>query len=665
MHVLDLVRRDRSGGVVDRARRWVNRPGIEAEVHVSGECVEKTRVCDLTVNWAHPGRLDPASITVALDGITVSRRISATVKAPFPRGSSPQILTADATFPDGRRAAFTRLLHGSYPESVEASLHSVPILAPAGSSDEEIAESLRKSGWPVKAIEKGGFEVVFVVEPGAFDAISSLSIASAGIPPTSPLQDAEAIHAVIANESLRSFNALPRAARSPDTPDRPERWLRRVTDVARSMTALRRLRTADAVAAAGYDLGGSPRRRAVVLISGPTRTDSSTFSPEQAAAYLEQTCVPLTVWRLASGAASDWPAGPAIPAAARLAAEIATLKKELERQRIVWLDGHVDPRRFDWPLPEGISIAGRDGSRARPSTRSVSEPEDFVSVSPVYAVAVDPRSSQTVYAGTSEGLRISHDGGATWNPVAMGPTGIEVYSLAFGLPEGELLVGSSGAIGRSVDRGQSWALVPTLAVFSFAVAPNEPKTALAATRGGLFRTADAGLNWTAANRGLERLFPVSVVSDPTKRDVFYAATAGKGIFRSDDAGQSWKPLGPELERTVVRSVIVDPSKPESLYAGTDGGVFASANGGRSWDKKSSGLPRSVVYALRFAPGGPARVFAGTSAGLFESRDRGASWSAAATLREKVAITSIDFDAAGRRIVLGTLGRGVLSVPLED
>ena len=58
-------------------------------------------------------------------------------------------------------------------------------------------------------------------------------------------------------------------------------------------------RYADAVAAAGYELGSSPRRRAVVLVLNRfERLNASTFDARQAQAFLSEVFVPLVVWRI-------------------------------------------------------------------------------------------------------------------------------------------------------------------------------------------------------------------------------------------------------------------------------------------------------------------------------------------------------------------------------
>ncbi len=685
LHLLELVRKDKAGQVTESVRRWVNKPGVEAEVRALGRCERKTRWCDFTVIWAHPARLDPSSLTVALDGATVSRAVAPAVRAPFPRGSTPQVVTADATFPDGRRATFTQLLQGSYPEKAEASLQAIPIVVQPGVRDEELAASLKQAGWPVRAIEQGGFEVVFVVEPGSFGSSTNVGSMALKSQPGTPLGDSEQIRVIVANDSITAFDALhaevstpaqnrtnagaggapglEKQARGAVPRIQPrgggqEFWLRRLFLAPLNAPRLQRLRTSDAVAVAGYDLGGSSRRRAVILIAGSERADESTFSAEQAQAYLGQTFVPLFVWRATAESAPGWPEGSPLRL---LGPDMAALRRDLDHQRIVWLEGRVDPRQFHPALPPGIAIAGRDGTSLLPSPVLPQRPAD---AGAVFAVAVDPGSPRTVYAGTRRGLEVSRDAGDHWNALRTGADPAEVYAIAFDPRGRELLFGSGGAIGRSIAGGESWALVPTLAVFSFALNPKDSKMALAATRGGVFRTADGGSRWRPSSAGMEKTFALSLAADPRDVDVFYAATAGSGVFKSTDAGQTWKSTGPELDRTVVRCVAADAAGGESVYAGTDGGVFVSADRGKSWQRRSSGLPRAVVYALSPDPADPSRIFAGTSAGLFVSRDGARTWNRIDRSDPGAQVTSLALDTLNGTLYAGTLSHGVVALPVR-
>jgi photosystem II stability/assembly factor-like uncharacterized protein len=671
LHRMELVRKDRAGNVTERVSRWVNKPGVEAEVHVGGECEKKSKSCDFTVTWAHPAKQDPASLTVALDGATISRLVMNKIHAPFPSGATPQVVTADAVFPDGRRAGYTRLLHGSYPEEAEASLQAVPVILEKDVRDEELVRMLKEAGWPVRAVEQGEFEVVFVVEPGILEPMSSFGLSTQ----SKPLSNAEQIRAIVANDSLTAFllqdagSASPGGGSSLSTAPywardlsqygsraaRPPKnlvgsWIRGLFQAPGSVPNTHRLRTSDAVAAAGYHLGGSSRRRAVVLIAGAGREDESTFSPEQARAYLGQTRVPLFVWRKDPGAAKEWDGGSG-PLVAKIGFNIGELRRELDRQRIVWLEGHVDPREFHPRLPAGITIAGSFESERKATPKANHETDA------VFTVTADPGAPGTVYAGTRAGLQVSKDGGETWTRVKTGAEQGEVYAVAFPAAGSDIFFGSSGAIGRSIAGGESWALAPTLAVFSILTSSKE--VAFAATRGGVYRTADGGTRWLPSEAGMEKTFAFSLAADPRNPDVLYAATAGSGVFKSINQGQSWKPAGRELERTVVRCLATDPANGDLVFAGTDGGVFATSDAAASWQRRSSGLPRMAVYALLADPSTPGRIFAGTAAGLYESRDGAKSWKRFPGSEADVQVTSLALDPSAGKLYAGTLDRGVL------
>jgi photosystem II stability/assembly factor-like uncharacterized protein len=673
LHLMELVRRDRAGSVTERVRRWVNKPGVEAEVHVGGQCEKKAKSCDFTVTWAHPGKQDPASLTVALDGATISRSVTNKIHVPFPGSATPQVVTADAVFPDGRRATYTRLLHGSYPEEAEASLQAVPVVVQQEVREEELAKTLKEAGWPVRAVERGEFEVVFVVEPGILESLSSFGLSTQ----SKPLAEAEQIRAIVANDSLTAF-VLHDAAATDQTrtlspglsqygsrapvrlsPRNPVgSWIRGLFLAPSSVPAAHRLRTADAVAAAGYYLGGSSRRRAVVLIAGAARADESTYSPEQARAYLGQTLVPLVVWRKDVNLAPEW-GGATDALLGRIGFKIAELRRELDRQRIVWLEGHVDPRNFRPRLPPGVRIAGRPESQEPPEVSQPAKRRTSDEAKTVFAVTVDPSSAGTIYAGTRGGLQVSQDGGEHWTRVKTGSDPGEVYSVAFLGGAGEVFFGSSGAIGRSIAGGESWALAPTLAVFS--ILPYSKEIAFAATRGGVYRTEDGGTRWIPSEAGMEKTFSYALTADPRDPSVLYAATAGSGVFKSTDRGRSWKPSGRELDRTVVRCLAIDAGggNGDVLYAGTDGGVFATADGAETWQRRSSGLPRAAVYSLLADPSTGERLFAGTATGLFESRDGARTWKRFPDSEVDVQVTSLALDAAAGKLYAGTLDRGVL------
>jgi photosystem II stability/assembly factor-like uncharacterized protein len=680
IHLLELVRRDAAGKVTDRVSRWVNKPGAEAEVRAAGDCSEKSRTCDFDLSWAHPARLDPASMSVTLDGTPVSRTVVPHIHVLFPHFAPPQVLTVDATFEDGRRATFTQALQLNYPERAEASLQAVPVLLGEGTKADGLAETLSGAGWRPRAVEEGGYEVLFVVEPEALDLVANLGESAARGPGLmSMLEDAEQVQIIVGDDTITAMDAFATPVRkivnvfgqrvSPRS-----YWLRRLIQAGRPPERVRRMRTADAMALGGYALGSAPRRRYVVLIAGAERPDESSFSPDQARAYLSESLVPFAVWRTRKGSAPGWPAGPLLRRPGDFLSALQRLKSELARQRLVWLE-RLDLRRFRPRLPEGLTLLGRtaparetnvDTTEAEAEAEAkvdaeapeaqTSRAEDFV-----YATAVAAADPRTVYAGSRAGLRVSRDGGETWKRVVFQKAASDVYALA--PVEGtDLYVASSGSLGRSLEGGESWSLFPALAAFGLSVDPFDRRTAFAATRQGIVKTVDGGLNWTDSSSGLSKTFALSIAASPSERGVLFAATAGRGIFKSTDAGGRWRLAARELDRTLIRCVAVDGADPDTVYAGTDGGVVVSRDSGTTWTFHHAGLPRSSVYAL--APlGRPGFVAAGTSRGLFLSRDHGLTWRAVEENSHLPGITSIALGGDGRELFAGTLGAGVVRIVL--
>ena len=99
-------------------------------------------------------------------------------------------------------------------------------------------------------------------------------------------------------------------------------------------------RYADAVAVAGLQASQSQRPRAVVLILGEADEDRSRMRPKEAIAYLRSLGVPLYVWSLGDPATTrGWEEVTDISSRPKLDGAIASLRRQLDAQRILWVDG--------------------------------------------------------------------------------------------------------------------------------------------------------------------------------------------------------------------------------------------------------------------------------------------------------------------------------------
>ena len=68
----------------------------------------------------------------------------------------------------------------------------------------------------------------------------------------------------------------------------------------------------------------------------------------------------------------------------------------------------------------------------------------------------------------------------------------------------------------------------------FAVDPSDPATVYVATAGGMWRSTDAGGNWTARSAGMTSFDVGTLAIAPSSPATVYAETIFGGAFRTDE-----------------------------------------------------------------------------------------------------------------------------------
>ena len=153
----------------------------------------------------------------------------------------------------------------------------------------------------------------------------------------------------------------------------------------------------------------------------------------------------------------------------------------------------------------------------------------------IHALAVDPRTPSTVYAGTYRGgILRTLDGGGKWEPVNNGLRVLDVRSIA--------------------------------------IDPSNPSVLYAgAEKGGVYKSTNGGTSWQPMSAGMDPGAAVrDIVIDPTNTQVIYAADMLQGVFRSEDGGKLWVQVirGLTMRTVAALSLTADGG---TLYAATDGG----------------------------------------------------------------------------------------------
>jgi len=220
---------------------------------------------------------------------------------------------------------------------------------------------------------------------------------------------------------------------------------------------------------------------------------------------------------------------------------------------------------------------------------------------------MDPVDHNIVYAGTTEGLWKTTDGGATWKHM----TGSNII------------------------------------INDVLIDPRQPSRVLLATdRSGVLASDDGGVTFTASNRGFTHRQAAALLVDRTNSNVLYAGVLNDkefgGVFVSRDAGQTWKQNSDGLDGRDV--FVLRQAADKTLVAGTDHGIFALQANVSRWIPRDLPVAKPQTAVLKktstrvvAAPDPAPRVtvlelgadrwFAATSNALFVSSDSGATWHA--------------------------------------
>jgi photosystem II stability/assembly factor-like uncharacterized protein len=241
-------------------------------------------------------------------------------------------------------------------------------------------------------------------------------------------------------------------------------------------------------------------------------------------------------------------------------------------------------------------------------------------------IAVDPRDSSHLLAGTDLGILSSHNGGRSWVPEARDVIIGEVFALAFS-PDGELAMcaSASGVFRRDRD-GWRRAEAPESAIPARALlaGPANNRFYLLG-RGQLFASEDSGRVY-AAVPGLSDVSEITaLVAIPGSSDILVAVVDG-GATISHDGGRSWRNAGFGDAAAPVDTVATDAARPRRIWAAAGGRIAFSDDLGSGWHFVGRPLPEARVRVRGIAASADATILVVSSDhGIYRSENGGESW----------------------------------------
>ena len=361
-HELTARALDSSGVEVARARQWLNLPRPQAETEVVLERDDSGRAIAARLSFQSLVGSRPVTVTATLDGKSLSVDGTGRIALPPYDTGTTHLLSAQVSFSESVQSRADVVLGGASGDEAKSELTAIPVRVGRREPEtvEELQGSFEKAGHPLRvvAVEEGSALVLIVRDRGNAEASKVLGGNRYYFP---SLARALTFEMRLSREDrmrlvwpVSTHYADPRI--SSDLFDTSRdftseygglHWL--LTQVYRPGGNLPEQRYADAAAVAGLEAYESCARRAVVVVLG-TPTDSSRMAPQSVRRYLQKVRVPLYVWSLVRPTAPQierWGTVEDVSSIDRLRKAFRTLKKDVESQRVVWIEGKHLPQQVE------------------------------------------------------------------------------------------------------------------------------------------------------------------------------------------------------------------------------------------------------------------------------------------------------------------------------
>lgn len=257
----------------------------------------------------------------------------------------------------------------------------------------------------------------------------------------------------------------------------------------------------------------------------------------------------------------------------------------------------------------------------------------------VESLAMDPRNTDIIYAGTWYLPYKTVDGGKTWKSIKNGIIDdSDIFAIDIDPRDPNHLIASAcSGIYETKTGGESWRKVqgiPSQSRRTRAILqhPSVPGVVFAGTTEGFWRSdrgGDADSWMVTTSRQLE-INSISV--HPSRPETIYIGTNNYGVMVSYDSGKTFVPTNGGYSGRFANSIVADREMPNRIYAATintatgGGFLFASTDNGQTWRPSMRNMPaRLITYSILQDVLDANVIYLGTNLGIYRSTDRGASW----------------------------------------
>jgi photosystem II stability/assembly factor-like uncharacterized protein len=326
--------------------------------------------------------------------------------------------------------------------------------------------------------------------------------------------------------------------------------------------------------------------------------------------------------------------------------------------------GRVNVIRFD-PSNSNTIYVGTAGGGVWKTTNGGTSWSDITSSIPVTSIAdiaIDAINTNNIYIATgdgygyeatwqadndfwggvySAGVLKSTDGGTTWNATGLSylQSNNEIIQRLLISPSNPsmLLAATRSGIYRTADGGVSWTVVDPDHCYDMEFNTADANIVYAGGNQDILKSTDAGATWTVLKNNLCGAGRISVETSASNSLVIYALCENGTLSKTIDGGVTWttksSPSGAAGFYGYYDMVLeCSDANSEFLLAGGLN-VAKSTNGGTSWQSASINSPYTAsnyVHAdnheLEFLPGTTTTYLSGNDGGIFKTTNSGSNWS---------------------------------------
>ncbi len=372
---------DAGGQELGRAEEWANLPHPLTKAEILLENVAAGVPKAARIVWTNLQGESPVSMSMTFDGAPLPLDPAGRAVIPAHNLKTVHVLGAEVRFSALRTVHRDVAYGGEYGSEVSTELTGVPVRSRSGRlpAPDKLAGWLVTSGeggrpLAVAAVEEGPAQL-FVVRTASVQEIAermgSIGMSSRG--------DDHFDMKLGRDDQIRFVKALPRRVEGSGTTSdlfdispiftSREGGLPYILGILGlqakspgSVAPPEAMRIADAVAVAGLEAMTENRRRAVLLLlSGNETQDASGYDAGTVRRFLATLRVPLYVWTLnrPGAVAKAWGPAADVVSARGVAAAVTALRRDLDSQRIVMVDGRHLPQSIKLgAAARGVELVG-------------------------------------------------------------------------------------------------------------------------------------------------------------------------------------------------------------------------------------------------------------------------------------------------------------------